>query len=105
VLLEASVTIKHRVQQTRGLPVWVSSLNPHTASRLLVYGLHFTLTLPPVLTSFLAIPWSCCGLQCTLQCAVIGFLGPRLTFYIWGWTWDVQVKLRSLENACHTWVP
>ena len=22
-----------------------------------------------------------------------------------GWTWGVQVKLRSLENACHTWAP
>jgi len=41
------------VWQILGLPV--TSARPSTACRLLVYGLHFTLTPPPVLTSSLPV--------------------------------------------------
>ena len=37
-------------------------------------------------------------------------LGSVNEYQLWlhsisGWTWGVQVKLRSLVNVCHTWAP
>ena len=42
---------------------------------------YFTRTPPPLLTrTFPASPWSRCGRQCTLRCAVIWFLGPMQAY-------------------------
>ena len=89
---------------------------PPADCRMLVHGLHFTFTPPhchkgkTCINKLLASPSSCCRLQCTLQHAVIWFLGPRLTlwkFRVWvrggGGGWPPLSQCRALVEFSLPW--
>jgi len=72
------------MQQTRGL--LVTSLNPVNLPTVDLWSTFYTHAATCINDELPARPWSPCGLQFTLQCAVIWFVKPRLTlwqFRVW----------------------